>query len=683
MFGSVSYEYNDKDNSYTFTGWLGLRFRSAITKIGYTESKQKYLFNNIGLRGFTVSSFFITDIRYICESLLVKGSVFNVNLHAIEQIIDIIDNKINIGAPGAHNIDFDLIEKSFKYSPLKSQLPAYDAYTEIRSINGSRGMLLDGAVGVGKTYISLSIAVGLRSEVTLIVVPLPTVERVWLNSLSGDDCLYHEPQRSYLIGSSKEYTGEQYVIAHYENLDKILPLRNEYNINFSTLIVDEVHNFNNIKSARTKLLMDVVDTIPFKHTIPMSGTPIKARPKDLLPLLKIINTDFTNKIMNRFVKLYKGQSSAMLTVLKERYSRHTVVIKKSSMDIPPINTYTIKNKITNGKYYTLESISTRMRKYMEDREAILEQQYPKYEDTYTKLYNRAKDILLTDGVVTTKDINNYEDNVRVIIRNYNRNSLIAIPDEIQQANLFEKKFIEPLLQGDDKRNFREAKTVYKYIKLKVQGEALANVVMKARIDCYTELANRKDVILNYVNSSTKKTIIFSNFISVCEAVVNRSLEATLEPISIFGKDTKFLTKNVNIFTNNVKSNPLVTTYKSLSTGVPLIVANVILIFGLPYRQYVFEQTIGRVWRTGQDTPVTVYIVELDTDGKPNITDRDFDIITFFREEVAKLTGNTEAVVIERNASVASELNISNFMISNDNVLSKLLRTTVDTIKNWR
>jgi len=206
--------------------------------------------------------------------------------------------------------------------------------------------------------------------------------------------------------------------------------------------------------------------------------------------------------------------------------------------------------------------------------------------------------------------------------------------------------------------------------------------MKARIDCYTELATKNGVIRNYVDSTHKKTLVFSNYISVCDAVTNQAIEAGLTPIRVYGSAAKSLSKNVGIYNTKPSVNPLVASYKSLSVGVPIVTANVIVIYGLPYRQYIFDQAIGRAWRTGQDSTVTVYIVELDTDGVPNITDRDFDIITFFRKEVHAITGSDDAVIIEKSPSLDLELHINGIYTPQESYISRLLKTSLDNLSIW-
>ena len=120
-----------------------------------------------------------------------------------------------------------------------------------------------------------------------------------------------------------------------------------------------------------------------------------------------------------------------------------------------------------------------------------------------------------------------------------------------------------------------------------------------------------------------------------------------------------MNKQVDLFKNKREVNPLVATYKSLSTAVPLTNADRIITLDLPYRMYIFDQAVGRAWRQGQDSIVKVYMPVLDTGDEPNINQRNFDIIKFFNEEVEKLTGYKQTLTVDETIkSIAMGFNIN-------------------------
>jgi len=681
MFNRVSYVYNAKKKLYTFTGSFGHSISFGIHKLGYSRNKQKYLFEKLNERVIIIHSFFLPDLKFICEALLEVGSEYDVNMSSIQSLLTIINVDIIGGYKSNHKLDMDAIYRDMRYKPLPNQETIYTEYLDVRAMNGSRGMLLTAGVGTGKTYMSLSLSLALHSDVVLIIAPLPTIQRVWVESIAGDKGLLFKHKQQYHVVGDGEYNGEKYIIAHYENLAKLVPLYKEYNINITTLIVDEVHNFNSLKSNRTELLMKLCEVIPFAHAIPMSGTPIRSSAVDLVPILKILSSDFDARALNRFLKVYKGRSGLMGHVLKERYMAYNVSVKKGTSGLPPISTKVVKLKLKNGNDYTLVSISKRLIKYVDDRTAILKRDLKSHQDIYNTLYKQAKELQLANGVAKVEFVD-YESDISIIVGAYNNHRLNQVNDEVKRANKFEKTYVEPMLNSYDKERFRNSKTVVKYLDLKVRGEALANVVMRARESVYSELASVSGNLNKLLASTSKKTLVFSQYTKVCKVVVDTASSAKYKPISVFGDSTKDLTRNVNIFINRKEINPLVTTYHSLSTGVPLIQANVILMYGLPWRQSVFDQTVGRIWRVGQDKPTTVYIMELETGDEPNITGRDFHILDWYRQQVADFTGDEDGVVIDREEPINIDVDMD-AMYRQEDYLGKGLRAISDVINAWR
>src|SRR5699024_4970601 len=61
-------------------------------------------------------------------------------------------------------------------------------------------------------------------------------------------------------------------------------------------------------------------------------------------------------------------------------------------------------------------------------------------------------------------------------------------EEIAATNAFEKDYIVPELPRDMAKAFINAKSVYKYLPLKIQGECLGRVVGGMRIQCIRDIA---------------------------------------------------------------------------------------------------------------------------------------------------------------------------------------------------
>ena len=374
-------------------------------------------------------------------------------------------------------------------------------------------------------------------------------------------------------------------------------------------------------------------------------------------MAKFIDGRLKGKLYERLYSVYANPNKFFKSILPNRYSDMTYVIEKKETKLDPIIKTYVPIKLKNGNEYTLPYIREQMRIFIEKRIKEINDAMPKYQEVYRMCIETAKQNGFDKKSKYT--IRQYEDLVAIIQKNYKSNNLGFIKNEMVLANTIEreiKKFLPPELA----RQWDEVKTIIKYPLLKIQGECLGLIVMGARIKCHVDMASNLDLSA-LVNSTIKDTIIFSNYIQVCEAARINVINRGYKPALVYGELSKYLNREVKAFIDNKDINPLITTYKSLSTGVPLINANVIIALDLPFRMYIFEQAVGRAWRVGQDSQVVVYIPSLDTDNVPNINQRNLDIISFFNEEVEALTGIKSSMDIKETEA----LNLETYSIAPD------------------
>jgi hypothetical protein len=95
---------------------------------------------------------------------------------------------------------------------------------------------------------------------------------------------------------------------------------------------------------------------------------------------------------------------------------------------------------------------------------------------------------------------------------------------------------------------------------------------------------------------------------------------------------------INRFAEDEDLNPLVATFDSLSTAVPLTMASTSVFMNSPFRDHEYKQARARTARLGQKYPCTIWNVFLDTNGEPNISTRSNDIMNWSREMVASMMG---------------------------------------------
>jgi putative SNF2 domain helicase len=633
-FFNSEVEVNTDSSGYvTISSYFGSNFYHRLHRL--TSGKVDVLFKRCDRFKITYPSFFSFEVYEIMKYLYSHGG-YGINKAAILNTLNYLDSHNDINSQPKVSLDLDILPKIMTYQLLDHQLKVAHTYEDIVNKMGYRGMLLYGSVGSGKTMTSLAIAEALHSEKIVIIAPNQTIYKVWIHSL--EDELYLKKQPYHLVGTG-EYEDERFIISNYEQLPRLIELVDKIKGYKCSVIVDESHNFADPKSNRTKALIEFINKLDSNNNILMSGTPIKSGVAELGTIFSILYRNFNSKeISDSFYNFYKYANDFISNLLQARFGEATAVVKREVLNLEPLTTNYIDVKIPDAKRYTLKNIRVELRKYIKERTLYYIDAMPKLKEAYNSWYNYAKNKLIREGYPSS-EFTTYERSRAIVIEAYEDNKLYTVKDILLKVNNFEDNVLVPALPDRASKDiFKEAKTATKYLALKIQGEALANVVMKARIDAHVAMAKEFNY-LDVINSTSKKTIIFSNYIDVCNAAYNATKRLKYKPIAVYGDTTKDLNTNVGIFTNNSNNvNPLITTYKSLSTGVPLTAANVVLILDLPFRMYMYEQAIARVWRLGQDEKVYVYILRLDTADEDNINSRNIDIIKFFKEEVEAITG---------------------------------------------
>lgn len=632
-----------------------------LLRLFKNKDRIDYMFdsaNNTQLKFHRFFTFeFIKILEYVENNKKIR---YDVNRENIPPILNTL--KRNIDNEEEYDIDRKHIDKTFEFKPKEHQDEFFKEYFKFKHHMGYRGGLLHGAVGSGKTLASLFLMEGLHTEIDkiFIICPLPTLEKVWLSTLSGEKGTgYKTKQSVWNVRTGKEYNNEKYIVCNYEAMDKLYAQLNEFRAYNIGIIIDECHNMNDPKSNRTKLLKDIVRDSRSNNVLPMSGTPLKTGVKELTTIFTLLDNNYTDAVEKRFQKLYSNPPEFLADLLKERYKGYSKYVSKDVLKLEPLETINLKIKLPDKVFekYTLKNIKEDLKEYIKRRKEEILSDLAYWDDVYLRLRDKAYDL----GKIGSYDRRKYEKAV-MIIKRTNPIYLYTIPIEVEFANKFEKEQILARLEGEEKKLFREAKTIYKYYMLKIRGEALANVIGKARMECHKEMCNYLDfdAILKATN---KKTIIFSNYLEICNHVESLVSKKGYKPIGIYGDTTKELSSRVKTFTDDKKRNPLVTTFKSLSTGVPLIIADTIICIDMPFRMYIYEQAVGRAWRLGQDSTVTSFILEVEND-EPNINSRNIDIIAFFEEEVTKITGISSSVGIKGEEKlIAGEISVEEFELS--------------------
>lgn len=660
MFGSRVTLTIDEKGIVHIKSVFGLGFEKYIVNNALSPKRTKALFIDVSIFEISFYEFFALEVYHILTAALDRRNVglmlnsVNINL-AIEEIkertwIGDMDKSFN------YLYDDKIIKEKFVYDILDKQRPWFEEYSDVKQKAHYRGYLLEGEPGSGKTFMALALSELEQSDITIAISPNNAVYEVWVNSLSGEKKLYKEPQENIVISRDTKYNDETKIICPYTMLEQLRKLAHFFKNKKVTVIVDEIHKMNEKEALRTNHLINFVNEIKPENVLLLSGTPIKAKPSEMLTMIALIDYRFNKDVKRRYDILYKGLPPILKPAIQERYGGYRVKVTQPQKD-KKISSFNYKVKLKNGKDYTLSAVKVKIKEYVEQRTKYIEDNMDTYIETYRKLYNSAKEEAMRNGV-DEKEFEDYEYQVDYVRRMYAQGRLMEAGGVIKRTNAFEKNVINGFLNSEDKKVFREVKSIYKYPALKIRGEVLGVVVTRERIRCHADMAAAIKY-QNVVDSTLKKTIIFTGYIDVAQKAVDTLRSQGYNPIYVYGDSTKDLDANVTTFNNKDNDrNPMVTTYSSLSSSVPMVVANTILFLDMPFRSYIYEQAKHRIDRLDQDSPMSLFHAVLDTGNEPNLNSRNIDIIKWSAEMVSEITGNNVDLEVGKGATIEDETSVS-------------------------
>lgn len=628
--------------SIEITGVPAFLIDRDIARVWGTRKMQIHMFIAMTRKKIVIPTFFAVDFVYMLQELAKFEGRLYADRQVIERTIEQIRKKTwlsRIDEEPASIFDYSrLKEMNLTLLDHQRRFLAWYDYVKIRY--NLRGILLTAAPGGGKTVTGLATAICRDAEVTFIISPKNAVHRVWQAEIVNR----FKTKQSYWISADGGEVPKdcKWLIFHYEDLDKAIEMQKRFINKKMTVIIDESHNFNDPDSQRTKLLLDLCKPAYITDIIFASGTPIKAMGSDSIPLLRAIDPLFTNNVEMRFRKIFGKDAKKANDILANRLGIISYKVPKSDfMPNEPIYE-PMPIQLPDGDYYTLERIKERMGNFIHSRVTF----YEKRRESDLEFYKFCMDLYeskITKDSGEWKEYKLYQQYVNTFIRSGFDSRTMS--EWSVYCNKFEKEYIIPKLPQEHRKDFKDVKSAVKYPQLKIRGEALGRVLGRERIEANIKIAEA----VNYetiIAGSKKKVLCFSSHVEVVDSVYNLMLKKKYLPLKVTAETNNDLKNIVSRFERDVKYNPLVATYQSLSTAVPMIMANTLVMLNFPFRVHEMDQAVARAWRIGQDTQVVVYLVQLDTGETANISSRSADIMNWSKEQVDQIMGYDSATDID-------------------------------------
>nr|DAT15812.1 MAG TPA: Chromatin remodeling complex ATPase [Caudoviricetes sp.] len=633
----------------TITGFDGNDMAKFITKVWSTSVLEKYMFKECTWRKMSFYSFFLVDVVYMFERLVHEKRNYYVPVRTIKQILEAIKQKtwyknvLNDNIQG--RLDFKQLTQ-FNYKPLDHQKRFLDYYDTTPTRYNLRGALLNGTPGSGKTFISNAVMQLANVDRIIVVAPKNALNRVWYDDIVK---MYKTPPKMFSTGidaSAKPDPDTKLFVYHYEALDLAI---DHHRLDFSKgtynygLILDESHNFNDIGSQRTQKWIELCELSKSNNIIHASGTPLKALGSECIPLFRVLDPSFTKAVEERFKKIYGSSASRGLDIIKNRLGIVSFVIRKEELGLEKPIMQTLPIKIPNGNEYTLTSVREVMKKYIAERIKYYKQREDQDLAFYKACLERHEDFIGNDPSKLAK-FNYYKE---CVARIQKIRDLQLLRDETAYCKKYEFNDISASLLKEDVKAFRSVCSVIKYLELKIQGECLGNVVGKMRIQAHVDMC-RYIPFREICQSTVNKTVVFTSFVDVLTEAIGVCKEQELNPIAVWANTNHNLKGLIQQFEEDIRINPLIATYDSLSTAVPLVMADTMIMVNAPFRSHIQDQAISRIHRLSQTSQTTVYQAFLDTGEETNISSRSFDIMKWSQEQVEAMTGVKSPYSIDTN-----------------------------------
>ena len=237
------------------------------------------------------------------------------------------------------------LNRVIDYSKYSSRPPMDHQKIAIEKLLANDKFILADDMGLGKT--TSAVIASLESGARKILIVCPASLKInWEREISN----YSNRKVLIVEGRKWGHTFDYYIINYdiiknYHTTDKSED-SDDYkllvNTNFDLAIVDEAHYISNSTANRTRLLNDVLDTIPKVWLL--TGTPMTSRPINYFNLLKIVESPLTlnwQSYVRRYCagyqfrvgnrKVWNTSGASNLDELRERTKN--IVLRRMKTDI--------------------------------------------------------------------------------------------------------------------------------------------------------------------------------------------------------------------------------------------------------------------------------------------------------------------------------------------------------------
>jgi len=521
------------------------------------------------------------------------------------------------------------LKNELKQNPLlKHQEEFVRKYRSLKKSLNLRGFILSFDQGLGKTLTSISLSYQLEKEQLIVVCP-NTLTLIWAEEICSKISSYREnPEKQltdiYVQNDSNKNRFDvaknpKIIIVNYESVDKI----DKYvDANKKTLLViDECQNYRYITGKRWIVLYNLIQKVYDKDNnildvLPMSGTPIKAHPSEIVPAMMCIDPLFTEEIAKKYVAAFSINNESAQDIINQRFK--LIIYRKTkaqTLNLPP--------KHEENIYWKIKGDETRY--YIEQVEKEISD---RFDEIFAGLKESAADLFIAFEEMVNKYCRGANPILKLQYLNFLKNSIVKdkrkYVNEYKMSQFYDfaNKYIRPNIKDKEElKKFNKLETDFVRMRQKAMGIAIGEILPKRREEMFCKIIeDNQDKITDIIDNSIKKVAMFSNSLGVINKLEEYCKTNNIGYVKITGsnaKDRKFL---IDKFIYDEECEVLIGTNKTMGVGVTITCANTEIIFGPPWRKADFEQLADRIHRIGQTSECFIYNVGLES-MEPNLSDR--------------------------------------------------------------
>lgn len=603
-----------------------------IARIWSTSRVNSHMFTHLGRSGFSFYSFYAIEVLFIIDELIKHPKAYT-NVRALKRLREELVTETWLSSIDEEAmLDFDYKRlNEIVYTPKPYQQEFLEVYQAKVAQYKLRGYLLAAEPGTGKTLNSIMLALVSNADCTVIVSPKRAVHDPWEATLST---AFKQPVRWWSTGLNKPIDDDaNWLVFHYEALDQAVAWASrQKKFKRVNVILDECHNLNDPNSQRTQAFMAMCEYDWIQSVLWMSGTPIKAIGNEAIPFLTTIDPRFNDKVRDSFVKIFGKQASRAVEILSNRIGLTSFKVAKQSVMTLEVVETTKKVAFKGSEQFTLAKIKEEIRVFVEERWEYYKLHEKKFHDIYWALLAKYERTIRDRA--EAEDYRVYVERVKHLNKRFDP---VSDKDIVVWCNRFEEQYICPKLSFPDRKEFRHVRSIFKYVALKIRGEALGRILTKRRIECFKAMVPHCELPA-LIDATEKKTLIFTSYVDVVRITDEYLRKEGYKPLLVYADTNKNLPMIMKQFKEDPDLNPMIATFDSLSTAVPVIEANHCVLLNPPFRDHEYKQATSRVNRLGQDSIVRITNMLLDTGVEPNISTRSNEIMEWSRASVNAIMG---------------------------------------------